>query len=1112
MEKFDKQRMRKLFRTMLTSRSIDEQEKEFVTRGEAFFHVSAAGHETSAALAGHLTPADYLHCHYRDKALMLARGVPAEMFLLSVLCRATSHSAGRQMSAHLSDRERNILSIPGPVGNNALQAVGVAAAIRDHDERPIVLCSVGDGSSQQGEFLESVAEAVRWELPVLFLIHDNRWSISVPTERKTFFSLPDGPASSHYGVPIQRVEGWDPPACDQAFAQTVAGIRDTRKPAILILQTERLSNHTNADDQRAYRGPSDLAEASSARDPILNLETRLREEGVPSETLAEDRESVRTELRALTQSVLQAPHPEPCRESTRPLPGELTDPALEYRGDPQRPELTMRMAINAVLRNHLVSDPSVFLYGEDIEDPKGDVFGVTAGLSTLRPAQVVNSPLSESTIVGAAIGRALAGQKPVAFIQFADFLPLAYNQIISELGSMYWRTQGHWECPVILMITCGGYRPGLGPFHAQTLESVAAHTPGVDVVMPATAGDAAGMLNAAFKSKRPTLFFYPKNSLNDRDVATSGEIERHFVPIGRARTLQQGEDLTLVAWGNTVGLSLQAASQLEEAGISCEVIDLRHIAPWDRACVVQSVQKTKRLLVVHEDNLCCGFGAEVAATVAEAITEPVQIRRLARPDTYLPCHFDNQLDLLPSVNAILEVAAELCGADVSWTHPEAPEGDRHWVNASGSSPADTVIEIIEWKVEAGDEVEAGQLLAELEGDKAVFELTAPVSGRVLQRMAEAGDQISVGAPLLEMATLAPAATRAQSSRRTAIPEIRLRAAESLRLPAEQPETSLHPPGVVVMGKPCTAKGSRRIHSRDLAETFEGVTEASILDRCGIAERRWAGDGEDALSLAEAAARDALAQHRLEISEIDLVVCATGTPLQTTPSMACDLLTRLSGQDGAQVQAFDLNAACSGYLYALQVAYDWLTVRGSGKVLLVTTEHLSPLLRKDDFDTAIIFGDAATATLLTTEDPGGPSANLRRPYLSAEGDAGPAIRVPAPGAPGCIEMQGRKVFAKAVRLMEDALRESCQEAKLNVSDLDLIVPHQANQRIIDAIRKRLHLPEQRFYSNINTNGNTSSSSIPVCLAEIFEQRTGAKTIGLCAFGGGFTFGSAILERR
>jgi 2-oxoisovalerate dehydrogenase E1 component len=282
----------------------------------------------------------------------------------------------------------------------------------------------------------------------------------------------------------------------------------------------------------------------------------------------------------------------------------------------------MRDAIRDVLREHLRRDPRVFVYGEDIEDPKGDVFGVTRGLSTEFPLRVCNSPLSESTIVGTCIGRALAGQRPVAMIQFADFLPLAYNQIVNELATIFWRTDGGWNAPVIILAPCGAYRAGLGPNHAQTFDGAMVHTPGLDVLMPSTAADAAGLLHAAFKSERPTLLFYPKALLNDPARATTGDVGQHFVPLGVARRIRTGRDITFVGWGNTLGLCQTAAATLETAGVESEVIDLRSLSPWDERTVLASVEKTARMIVVHEDNHTCGLGGEIMATVAERPASP----------------------------------------------------------------------------------------------------------------------------------------------------------------------------------------------------------------------------------------------------------------------------------------------------------------------------------------------------------------------------------------------------------------------------------------------------------------------------------------------------------
>src|SRR5688500_4106681 len=490
--------MLRLHRAMFLAREIDRVEQAYVKQGLAHFHVSGAGHESTALIADYLGPQDWLHLHYRDKALLLARGMPVVEFFRGSLATGPSHSAGRQMSAHFSARELNVLSMVGPVGNNALQAVGTAQAVKDQPDAPVVLCCVGDGTTQQGEYLEAVAEAVRTQAPVIFVIEDNRWAISTRTPGLTPFDLPGGPAKELLGLPIARIDGADLAATRTAFETAVTATRSGRAPSLIVLDLERLADHTNADDQDLYRTAEDLA-ASAGRDPREAMRRQLRESQMGHVALTQLETALIAEVAEAAAEARAETGPATAGQAKAPYPDAFAS-RREYRGDAGSPSLTMREAMNAVLRAHLQADRRVYLLGQDIEDPKGDVFGVTKGLSTAFPGRVRNAPLSESTIVGTAIGQALAGKRPVAFLQFADFVPLAFNQIISELGSMYWRTNGTWQCPVVLMISCGGYKPGLGPFHAQTLESVLAHVPGIDVVMPSSAADAAGLLNAALAS------------------------------------------------------------------------------------------------------------------------------------------------------------------------------------------------------------------------------------------------------------------------------------------------------------------------------------------------------------------------------------------------------------------------------------------------------------------------------------------------------------------------------------------------------------------------------------------------------------------------------------
>lgn len=1105
-----------LYRAMLTAREVDRHERELTNRGEAFFHVSGSGHEGSVALFPHLTPEDWLHCHYRDKALMIARGLTARDFFDALYCKNDSHSRGRQMSAHMTSRRLKLLSIVGPVGNSALQAVGVAAAVRNQHSRPIVLCSVGDGTTQEGEFLEAVAEAVREQLPVLFFVEDNHWAISTETSRKTFYSLPDREADEFYGMKIHRVDGRDVVSACKKLGTVIDGIRERRGPEIVVFDVERLTSHTNADDQTLYRDQADIQRSLDTGDPIGRFETHLLDHGVAQAELDAIRNGVVQRVAVEEAESACGPDPEPVFGAKRQLTVELTHPSREQRGAEDSDDgLTMKDAIKEVLRNHLATDDRVTLYGEDIADPKGDVFGVTKGLTQQFGPRVRNSPLTESTIVGVSVGRALAGERPVCFLQFADFLPIAFNQIVSELGSIHWRTDGQWTAPVIIMVPCGAFRPGLGPFHAQSFESIAAHTPGVDVFMPSTAADAAGLLNAAFESERPTVFYYPKACLNDPSHTTTPDVQRQFVPIGPARKVRAGRDITFVSWGNTIGHCQRAAGELEKVGVEAEILDLRSLSPWDHHAVLTSAEKTARLVVVHEDNHTCGVGAEVLATVAEQARVPIAMRRVTRADTYVPCNFANQIEVLPSFKRVLNTAAQLLDLEISWIPPTQAEEGVAYVEAIGSGPSDETVDVVELFVKAGATIQRGDMVASLEATKSVFELTSTVSGTIKEILVAEGDTVAVGAPLLEVATETAQRPKPISQEQSGTPVlVRKRATARLRVPETQKR---HRHFDVGISRVATVEGSRQVTNSDLCRNGDGsdhvygpngMKAEDIVRLTGIETRRWISDGEDAINMAVRASWQALDTEGLTPDDLDLVICSTTSPKSVTPSMACHVLAGLSGsRTDTMAQAYDINAACSGYLYALQSAYDYLQSQPEGRVLIVTAEVLSPLLDLDDFDTAILFGDASSATVLYGEAHFDRArGRVFRPDLSAKGDEGIHLSVPFLND-GFIQMKGRKVFTEAVRAMISSLTRVCQREGIGVDDLNMVVPHQANQRIIDAIQSRIGA---NVFSNISRHGNTSSTSIPLCLDELFPKLKQGDRLGLCAFGGGFTFGAGIVE--
>jgi len=1097
-----------LYRSMRCARAIDEMERELIARGEAFFHVSGAGHEAVAALANCLHDDDFLHCHYRDKALLLARGVPVGTFFDNLLCNVASQSAGRQMSAHLSAPELNVLSIVGPVGNNALQAAGVAHEIKGRENRPIVLCSLGDGMSQQGEVLEAIAEAVRWHLPVLFLIEDNSYAISTRTGGKTFYATPEGDLETFCGLAIHRVDGSDPIACREAFGALVGAVRDTRGPALCVMKVARLSDHTNADDETVYRQPEELSRLRATADPLAKLRAWLLSAGVAEDRIAAIERAVAAETRAAAEQALEHDAPRASLDAKAPLGDDMTGRERECRGTDGDTSLPMAAALRTCLAVNMRGDSRISLYGEDIEDPKGDVFGLTRGLGDEFSGRVVNSPLSESTIMGVSIGRALAGGRPVAFIQFADFLPLGFNQLASELASLQWRTDGGWRAPVVVLASCGAYRPGLGPFHAGSAEALVAHVPGLDVALPSTAVDAAGMLNAAFRSQRPTVVLYPKALLNDTARGGPANVSELFVPVGTARKIREGDALTFVAWGNTVPLCERAAEALAAAGVAAEVIDLRWISPWDKEMVIRSVRKTGRLLVAHEDNLTAGFGAEVVAAVVERVEGPVDVRRVARPDTFVPCHFGNQLDVLPSYRSILTAAADLCDLDLAWeVAPDAVDGHLV-VETIGSSPADQTIAVAELLVKRGDTVVAGQAIASLEGDKAVIEIASPADGVVEEIHLRPGERGAVGAPLITLGV-------ARQRRRQPVREESGLARIARRATAAPQARSLPRSGdrdVIAIAGLAAVVGRERLENSVLLERLPTLaTEGGdgLYQRTGIESRPVADASQTVVSMAAEAAREALAEAGIGVDALSLVICSTSTPEMIAPSTACRTLYALD--PAVEVAAYDLQAACSGYLYALTAAFDHLQSRPDGAVLVLTSELMRRIVDIDDPATSPIFGDAATATVLTGgASPARGLAFVRRPFVSAHGETGKTLLVPLPGPDAHVQMDGKRIFGEGVRRMGFALQEACARSGLAVEDLDLIVPHQANGRIIEALRSRLHLPAERVWNEIRLRGNTSSSSIPLSLATVLRQPNLPRRIGVCAFGAGYTFGGAICE--
>ncbi len=1103
---------------MFEAKHLDLIEQSFTERGEAFFHVSGRGHESVAFLNTFLKKEDYLACHYRDKALMLSRGVDSKTFLLSLFNKKGSASDGRQMNAHPHDVDLNILTAPGPVGNNAPHAVGVAKQMKNHPAKPIVYLGYGEGSTAQGEFLEALNYCSIEATPVLWVIQDNNFAISTSTKNKTFYEN-NGQKYHQFGsVPITYVDGHDFDGVYKTFETVTTQMRKDRRSQIIVLKVQRLNSHTNADNHHVYRNEDEISKMQNDNDPVLLLRTHLLSQGIDASTLDKKEEEIQASLKEKVYVAQRAEEPEATFTAKKPLTGRLLNKKNEYTGSGSEKNVTMLEAIRKTLDYQLNKNDAVVLLGEDIEDPKGDVFGVTKGLSTKYGTdRVTNSLLSESLIVGMGIGQSMVGAKPVVFLQFADFMPLAMNQLFSELGTIFWRSNGDWECPVIVMVTMGGYKPGLGPFHANSLEGWVTHIPGVDVYLPSAAGDAAGLLNAAFESERPSVFFYPKSALNDRDKSTSDDIEKHFVAPAAARQINTGEHITLVSYGNTVKLCEDVIKALKPYGVGVDLFDLRSLSPWDETAIIQSVEKTGRLVMVHEDIGNTGFGAEVTATIAEKVKgRSLDVRRVTRDDVHVPCNFGNQLDILPSRKRILETIVSMLGGSVEWQKKALRTDGLIEVKAMGSSPSDESIIIQEWLVNVGDTIEAGQKIAEAEADKSAMSIESPVSGLVKEILLEPYEMYKVGSVALLISGESEELDIIETitSENFEEPIIKDLLLDAVKTTQESVSSDLVPSIVAVTSK----KGSEAITNKDIFERSSAwASEAEIMKAAGI-ETRWkANDTENVVSLASNATLKLLLDNNLSLDDIDLIICATGTPDFPTPSVAARIQhsVKEAMQSESLCAAYDISAACGGYLYGLEIAYNYLShpKRNNSRVLLVTSEVLSDRFDMNDKQTSAIFSDAATATLIVG---GGLSQKgefaLQMPVIGADGEKGDILFVPNGSDGKNIVMDGVKVFLDAQKYMISYLQKALDKSMLKLDDLDLIVAHQANQRILSAIEKRLKLRAGVMYSNIKDHGNSSSSTIPLCLEQVFaEDSTEINKIGLTAFGGGYTFGGGVLTR-
>lgn len=587
---------------MYLSREGDRREGVLHRQSKGWFQVAGMGHEPLAVVSSLLEPTDYLFPYYRDRAMVLAKGVSNADLASAYFAKKTSSSAGRQMPGHYSDRDKNIWSVPTPTGANALPACGVAWAMQLDQHPGVVVATVGDAASRQGEFYEAIAFAIERQLPVVFIVEDNNYGISTNTEKFNPFKL-----EIFNEEHLVHVDARHPDRVFDAAAPVIDKARAGGGPTVIVAELDRLCSHTSSDDHRVYR-PQDEIEEMAKRDPIVVLANELIEAG---QLTAEEWEATKQEInQRVDQEYIDA------ENEPDPTADDLMDQLLADPPAPVAPPIDggrkwrMVDAINSVFKHGLNTDERFMFFGEDIEAPKGGVFGLTADLSAEHPTRVFNSPLAEATIVGVGIGMACYGKRPVFEIQFIDFIGPAMNQLTQNLATLRWRTNGDWNCPMVLYAPYGAYLPGGSLWHSQANEAMFAHVPGLRVVIPSTPEDATGLMWTAMHTDDPTLFLIPKHLF--RQQMDVGEVEP--VGFGQARVRQSGDDVTVVTWGNCIEQAFAAAEALSDEA-SVEIIDLRSIQPWDKATILESLEKTGRLVVVQEDGRSCSVGQMIISDI-----------------------------------------------------------------------------------------------------------------------------------------------------------------------------------------------------------------------------------------------------------------------------------------------------------------------------------------------------------------------------------------------------------------------------------------------------------------------------------------------------------------
>jgi 2-oxoisovalerate dehydrogenase E1 component len=689
----------RIYRTMYLSRRLDDREIQLKRQNKIYFQISSAGHEAVCAVIGLLLRpgVDWVYPYYRDRALCLMLGVtPLETLLAAVGAKDDPSSGGRQMPSHWGQPKLNIVSKSSCTGTQFVQAVGAAEATLYYEGRPkvvaqakkaplgeyvrhesdeIVYVSSGDGATSEGEFWESLNVACTKKLPLLYLVEDNGYAISVPIEVQTAGGSISKLVRGFPGLHVAECDGTDPFESYAVGKEAVRYCRERRGPALIHANVTRPYSHSLSDDEKLYKSHEER-EAEARRDPISKLALLLVREGILDQKQIEALEAeVDNEVREAADQALAAEVPAIDSVRINVYSGEVDPTSAAFEAEPHfhgAPKTMVEM-VDATLSDEMARDERILVFGEDVADASreenlkhvkgtGGVFKATSGLQRkYGHDRVFNTPLAEASIVGRAIGMATRGLKPVAEIQFFDYIWPAMMQIRDELCVMRWRSNGAFKAPVVLRVPIGGYLTGGGLYHSQSGESIFTHCPGLRVVMPSTALDVAGLLRTAIRSDDPVMFLEHKHLYRQPYNRSENPGPDFTIPFGKARLVKEGTDLSLITYGALVHRAEVAAAQLQREGINVEIVDLRSLSPYDWEAIAATVRKTHRVIVAYEDMLSWGYGAEIAARIADELFEELDapVKRVAAMDTF--CAYQPKLEdvILPQTSHITAAVKKL---------------------------------------------------------------------------------------------------------------------------------------------------------------------------------------------------------------------------------------------------------------------------------------------------------------------------------------------------------------------------------------------------------------------------------------------------------------------